>query len=60
MNSKFVDFRGKVADNWNKANEQPNKNEILEKKKNSYAQLPINKQEHDDICNFHFHNEVNM
>ena len=62
MNSKFVDFRGKFADNWNKAN-QPNNNEILEKKKNSYAQLPINKinkQEYDDICNFHFHEEVNI
>ena len=23
MNSKFVDFRGTVSDNWNKTNEQP-------------------------------------
>ena len=53
MNSKFVDFKRTVSINWNKSNEQPNNNEILEKKKNSYVQLHINKQEHDDIDNFH-------
>ena len=46
MNSKFVDFRGTVSDNWNKTNEQPNNNETLEKKKNSYAKLSINKWWH--------------
>ena len=28
------------------------------KTKNSYAQLPTNRQEHDDIGNFHFHDEA--
>ena len=32
MNSKFVDFRETVSDNWSKTNEQPNNNETLEKK----------------------------
>ena len=32
MNSKFVDFKRTVSINWNKSNEQPNNNEILEKK----------------------------
>ena len=28
------------------------------KTKNLYVQLPINKQGHDDIGNFHFHDEA--
>ena len=33
MNSKFIDFKRTVSGNWNKTNEQPDNNEILEKQR---------------------------
>ena len=55
MNSKFIDFKGTVSNYWNKTTEQQRD---TGKTKNLYVQLPINKQEHDDIGNFHFHDEA--
>ena len=58
MNSKFIDFEEQsqiieIKQPNNRTTERYWKN-----KENLYAQLPINKQEHDDIGNFHFHDEA--
>ena len=58
MNSKLIDFKGTVSNYSNKTIEQPNNREILEKKKNLYAQLQVNKQGNDETGNFHFHVEA--
>ena len=54
MNSKFVDLKRTVSINWNKSNEQPKDNEILEIQRIHTNSAPYkHKQEHDDIGNFH-------
>ena len=55
MNS--IDFKRTASSNWNKTNEQPDNNEILEKQRIPYR-FPIDEQEYDYIGNFLFHDDA--